>query len=78
MNTHTITRTSVNTFSFEYIYLRDTDYSFVQTTRRSDGKEFARKLEQGSQEYRIARDLFDFNGVDLSKGNTVVIIENAA
>lgn len=61
--------------TFKITYLRDTDYSFVQTTVRSDGKTFARKLEKGSTEYGNTCHLFHRCGVMIEKGNTVLVEE---
>lgn len=78
MNTTTITNQSSHaTFSFEITYLRDTDYSFTQTTKRSDGKSFSRKLERSTPEYGNTIGLFAANDIELSRGNTVIIIEKA-
>lgn len=78
MNTATITRRSRTSFSFEITYLRDTDYSFVETTVRSDGREFSRKLEKGIPEYGNTCHLFHMNNVELLRGNTVVVKEHTS
>lgn len=61
--------------TFKITYLRDTDYSFVQTTVRSDGMTFARKLEKGSPEYGNICTLFHRRDVMIEKGNTVLVEE---
>ena len=70
-----IGRTTPSKHSFVITLIRDTDESFIQTTKRDDGKEFSRKLEKGQPEYANACDTFHMSNVPIVRHNAIVISE---
>ena len=54
--------------------LKDTDYSFIKTITNKEGREFDRKLEKGTSEYSNACSLFHQKGVEIKKGNKIILI----
>lgn len=55
--------------------LRDTNYSFVETSTKENGESFSRKLEKGSTEYGNACMIFHQKGVAIEIGNSVFAID---
>jgi hypothetical protein len=51
--------------------IRDTNYSFLSTTTREDGKVFIKKIEKGSTEYGNTCHNFHMANVEIKIGNKI-------
>ena len=51
--------------------LRDTDYSFIKTSKKENGDTFSRKIEKGMPEYGNACNSFHSKGVNIGIGNKI-------
>lgn len=70
-----IGRTTISKHSFVITLIRDTDSSFLEITKRDDGKEISRKLEKGQTEYGNACRTFHMSDVPLVRHNAILISE---
>jgi len=53
------------------VIVRDTDYSFMEISKRGTGETLHRKLGKGSADYTNACSLFYKNNVEVKKGNKI-------
>ena len=53
------------------VIVRDSDYSFMEISKKGTGEIIRRKLEKGSSDYTNACSLFYKNNVEVKKGNKI-------
>ena len=51
--------------------VRDTEYSFMEISKKGTGEIFHRKLQKGSADYTNACSLFHRNNIEIKKGNKI-------
>jgi len=56
--------------------VRDTDYSFMEISKKDTGEDLYRKLQNGSTDYKNACSLFHRNNVEIKKGNKIEFEEH--
>jgi len=54
-------------------YTRDTNYSFLKTSKNQEGESFTRKIEKGNVDYSNTCKHFNTRGVSIEIGNSVTI-----
>jgi len=53
--------------------VRDTDYSFMEVSKKGAGEDLYRKIQKGSADYKNACSLFHRNNIEIKKGNKIEV-----
>jgi hypothetical protein len=56
--------------------VRDTDYSFMEVSKKGTGEDLYRKIQKCSTDYTNACSLFHKNNIEIKKGNKIEFEEH--